>query len=104
MQARQIFAKDKKIFYRFYGFPFLFFLSGNPEYTTEKRRKKTKHKTIRSGSRLLSTCVTVTKLVARFEGRSRFEEKKINNSVQTATVHKTVEKSKSKFYIIIKLN
>lgn len=44
MQARQIFAKDKKIFYRFYGFPFLFFLSGNPEYTTEKRRKKNKTK------------------------------------------------------------
>lgn len=77
MQARQIFTKDNKNFLSLLRFSFsFFFLSGNHEYTTEKRRKKTKHKTIRSGSRLLSTCVTVTKLVARFEGRSRFEEKK----------------------------
>lgn len=37
MQARQIFAKDKKNFYRFYGFPFLFFFFRETMNTLQKK-------------------------------------------------------------------
>lgn len=40
MQARQIFAKDNKNFYRFYGFPFLYFFFRETMNTLQKKEGK----------------------------------------------------------------